>query len=222
MSLDGYVAGPDQSLDDPLGKGGEAIHEWMFATRSWRERHGQEGGEATIDDRHAAAWSENVGATIMGRNMFGPIRGPWQDDEWRGWWGEDPPYHTPVFVLTHHERAPLEMEGGTTFQFVTEGIESALEQAVAAADGKDVLIGGGASTAQQYLLSGLVDELTVHVPPVLLGAGSGSSTTSATARSAWSPSSSWRRPRWRTFATRGRARFAAWPSVSSARRSSTG
>jgi dihydrofolate reductase len=171
MSLDGYVAGPDQSLDDPLGKGGEALHEWMLATRSWRERHGQEGGEATVDDRHAAAWNENVGATIMGRNMFGPIRGPWQDDEWRGWWGEDPPYHTPVFVLTHHERAPLEMEGGTTFHFVTDGIESALEQAVASADGKDVLIGGGASAAQQYLLSGLVDELTVHVVPVLLGRG---------------------------------------------------
>jgi dihydrofolate reductase len=171
MSLDGYVAGPDQSLDDPLGKGGEALHEWMLATQSWRERHGQEGGEATVDDRYAAAWNENVGATIMGRNMFGPIRGSWQDDEWRGWWGEDPPYHTPVFVLTHHERAPLAMEGGTTFHFVTDGIESALAQAVAAADGKDVLIGGGASAAQQYLLSGLVDELTVHVVPVLLGRG---------------------------------------------------
>jgi dihydrofolate reductase len=171
MSLDGYVAGPDQSLEDPLGKGGEAIHEWMFATRSWREQHGLEGGEANVDDRHAAAWNENIGATIMGRNMFGPIRGPWQGDEWRGWWGEDPPYHTPVFVLTHHERVPLEMEGGTTFHFVTDGIESALEQAVAAADGMDVLIGGGASTAQQYLRSGLVDELTVHVAPVLLGRG---------------------------------------------------
>jgi dihydrofolate reductase len=172
MSLDGYVAGPDQSLDEPLGKGGEALHEWIVATRSWRERHGLDGGvETGLDDERASAWSENLGAVIMGRNMFGPVRGPWPDDDWRGWWGDDPPYHTPVFVLTHHERVPLEMEGGTTFHFVTDGIESALEQAVAAADGMDVLIGGGASTAQQYLRSGLVDELTVHVAPVLLGRG---------------------------------------------------
>jgi dihydrofolate reductase len=171
MSLDGYVAGPDQSIDDPLGKGGEALHEWIIATRSWREQHGLEGGEANVDDRLAAGFSENIGATIMGRNMFGPVRGPWPDEAWRGWWGEDPPFHTPVFVLTHHERAPLEMEGGTTFHFVTDGIESALEQAVAAASGKDVTLGGGASTAQQYLRAGLVDELTVDVVPVLLGRG---------------------------------------------------
>ena len=171
MSLDGYAAGPDQSLEEPLGKGGEALHEWAIATRSWREQHGQEGGESGVDDRQAVGWSENLGAVVMGRNMFGPVRGPWPDDEWRGWWGDDPPYHTPVFVLTHHERPPLEMEGGTTFHFVTDGIESALERAVAAADGKDVTIVGGASTVQQYLRAGLVDELSVHVAPVLLGGG---------------------------------------------------
>ena len=171
MSLDGYVAGPDQSLEEPLGKGGEALHEWIVKTPSWREQHGLEGGEPTADDRYAAAASENLGATIMGRNMFGPVRGPWPDEQWRGWWGEDPPFHTPVFVLTHHERPPLELDGGTTFHFVTDGIESALERAFAAANGKDVAIGGGASTARQYLRAGLVDELTVHVVPVLLGRG---------------------------------------------------
>ena len=171
MSLDGYAAGPNQSLEEPLGTGGEALHEWAIATRSWREQHGQEGGESGVDDRQAVGWSENLGAVVMGRNMFGPVRGPWPDDQWRGWWGDDPPYHTPVFVLTHHERPPLEMEGGTTFHFVTDGIESALERAVAAADGKDVTIVGGASTVQQYLRAGLVDELSVHVAPVLLGGG---------------------------------------------------
>ena len=171
MSLDGYAAGPDQSLEEPLGKGGEALHEWAIATRSWREQHGQEGGESGVDDRQAVGWSENLGAVVMGRNMFGPVRGPWPDDQWRGWWGDDPPYHTPVFVLTHHERPPLELEGGTTFHFVTDGIESALGRAVAAADGKDVTIVGGASTVQQYLRAGLVDELSVHVAPVLLGGG---------------------------------------------------
>jgi len=171
MSLDGYAAGPDQSLEEPLGKGGEALHEWAIATRSWREQHGQEGGESGVDDRQAVGWSENLGAVVMGRNMFGPVRGPWPDDQWRGWWGDDPPYHTPVFVLTHHERPPLEMEGGTTFHFVTDGIESALERALAAADGKDVTIVGGASTVQQYLRADLVDELSVHVAPVLLGGG---------------------------------------------------
>ena len=171
MSLDGYAAGPDQSLEEPLGKGGEAMHEWMIATRSWREQHGQEGGESGIDDRQAVGWSENMGAVIMGRNMFGPVRGPWPDEKWRGWWGDDPPYHTPVFVLTHHERAPLEMEGGTIFHFVTDGIESALEQAVAAADGKDIAIGGGASTVQQYLRAGIVDEIPVPAATVLLRGG---------------------------------------------------
>ena len=172
ISLDGYVAGPEQSLEDPLGKGGEALHTWMVVTRSFREQHGSgEGATTGLDDERAAAWNENVGAGIMGRNMFGPVRGPWGDDDWRGWWGDNPPYHYPVFVLTHHARPPLEMEGGTTFHFVTDGIEAALERASAAAAGKDVIIGGGASTAQQYLRAGLVDELEVHVSPVLLGGG---------------------------------------------------
>jgi len=172
ISLDGYVAGPEQSLEDPLGKGGEALHTWMVVTRSFREQHGSgEGGTTGLDDERAAAWNDNVGAGIMGRNMFGPVRGPWGDDEWRGWWGDNPPYHYPVFVLTHHARPPLAMEGGTTFHFVTDGIEAALERASAAAAGKDVVIGGGASTARQYLRAGLVDELEVHVSPVLLGGG---------------------------------------------------
>lgn len=171
MSLDGYVAGPDQSLEHPLGKGGEALHEWAFATRDFRATHGMEGGETGLDDEQAAAWNENVGAHVMGRNMFGPVRGPWGDEEWKGWWGDDPPYHAPVFVLTHHPREPLEMQGGTTFHFVTDGIEAALERAFAAADGRDVAIGGGASVAQQYLRARLVDELRIHVVPALLGSG---------------------------------------------------
>jgi len=172
MSLDGYVAGPDQSLEEPLGRGGGELHAWAFATRSFRSVHGMEGGETGLDDDIAAGWNTNVGATIMGRNMFGPVRGPWGDDSWRGWWGDDPPYHTPVFVLTHHSREPLEMEGGTTFHFVTDGIENALGRALDAAEGKDVSIGGGAETAQQYLHEELVDELEIHVVPVLLGSGS--------------------------------------------------
>jgi dihydrofolate reductase len=172
MSLDGYVAGPDQSLEDPLGKGAEALHTWIVQTRSWRELHGSgEGGTTGLDDERAAAWGENVGSMVMGRNMFGPVRGPWGDEDWRGWWGDNPPYHYPVFVLTHHPRPPLEMEGGTTFHFVTDGIEDALERAFKAAAGKDVSIGGGAATARQYLRAGLVDELEVHVAPVLLGGG---------------------------------------------------
>ncbi|MDX6522469.1 MAG: hypothetical protein QOJ31_1760 [Gaiellales bacterium] len=171
MSVDGYVAGPNQSLDNPLGEGGMALHEWAFATRSFRDEHGGEGGETGLDDERAGAWKVNVGATIMGRNMFGPIRGAWGDESWDGWWGEDPPYHTPVFVLTHHPREPLEMKGGTTFHFVTDGIEAALERAMAAADGRDVTIGGGAETAQQYLRAGLVDEMEIHVAPTLLGRG---------------------------------------------------
>jgi dihydrofolate reductase len=171
MSLDGYVAGPEQSLEHPLGKGGEALHEWAVATRGWRAQHGLEGGETGLDSERASAWSENVGATIMGRNMFGPIRGAWGDEAWKGWWGEDPPFHTPVFVLTHHAREPVEMQGGTTFHFVTEGIEQALARALEAAGGKDVAIGGGAQTVQQFLRAGLVDELEVHVVPVLLGGG---------------------------------------------------
>jgi dihydrofolate reductase len=174
MSADGYCAGPDQTLDDPLGVGGESLHEWMFATPSGRRMMGQDvpddepGG---IDDEIWRRGVDNVGATIMGRNMFGPVRGEWPDESWTGWWGDEPPYHHPVFVLTHHARSPIEMQGGTTFHFVTDGIESALEQAVDAAGGADVRIGGGVATVQQYLVAGLVDELHVPIAPVLLGGG---------------------------------------------------
>ena len=172
MSLDGYVAGPRQSLEHPLGEGGIALHEWAFATRSFRASHGLEGGETGLDDDRAATWNANIGATIMGRNMFGPVRGAWSGDEaWTGWWGDDPPFHTPVFVLTHHRREPVELEGGTTFHFVTDGIEAALERALDAAGGLDVSLGGGASTVQQYLRARLVDEFEVHVVPLLLGEG---------------------------------------------------
>jgi dihydrofolate reductase len=170
MSLDGYVAGPGQSVDAPLGEGGFALHEWAFATRSFRAVHGGEGGETGLDDDRVAAAARGIGATIMGRNMFGPDRGPWGDDPWQGWWGDEPPFHTPVYVLTHHPREPLEL-GGTTFHFVTEGPEAALERALAAAGGLDVSVGGGAQTAQQYLRAGLIDELEVHVVPALLGGG---------------------------------------------------
>jgi dihydrofolate reductase len=161
MSLDGFMAGPNQSRENPLGEGGEALHDWAFAAR----------GGHDAEAEYANLWSKNVGAVVMGRNMFGPIRGDWGDEQWNGWWGDDPPYHTPVFVLTHHAREPVEMQGGTTFHFVTDGIEAALELATNAADGKDVSLGGGASTAQQYLRAGLVDEMAVHVTPVLLGSG---------------------------------------------------
>jgi dihydrofolate reductase len=171
MSLDGYVAGPNQSLENPLGEGGMALHEWAFATRTFGEMQGREGGQTGLDDDQARLWNENVGAVIMGRNMFGPIRGAWPDEEWKGWWGAEPPYRTPVFVLTHHGREPVEMVGGTTFHFVTDGIEAALERARDAAGDRDVSIGGGASTARQYLRAGLVDQMRIHVPPVLLGAG---------------------------------------------------
>jgi dihydrofolate reductase len=172
MSLDGYVAGPRQSLENPLGEGGVGLHEWAFATRSFRSAHGQEGGETGVDNDLAMAWSTNIGATIMGRNMFGPVRGSWGDEAWTGWWGDDPPFHTPVFVLTHHSREPLEMQGGTTFHFVTDGIGAALERAMETANGQDVAIGGGADVAQQYLRARLIDEMQVHVVPVLLGSGS--------------------------------------------------
>jgi dihydrofolate reductase len=171
MSLDGYVAGPDQSLENPLGEGGGALHEWAFAVRSFREMHGMEGGTTGPDDEVAAEALENIGATIMGRNMFGGGEGPWGEDPWNGWWGDDPPFHTPVFVLTHHAREPLQMRGGTTFHFVTEGIEAALERAREAAGGKDVALGGGATAAQQYLKAGLIDEMEIHVVPLLLGGG---------------------------------------------------
>jgi dihydrofolate reductase len=170
ISLDGFVAGPDQSMDNPIGEGGMRLHQWAFATDTWNEQHGSDAGERTADSEVAAKMMEGNGAYIMGRNMFGPGRGAW-DPDWRGWWGDDPPYHTPVYVLTHHERDPIEMQGGTTFYFVTDGIESALEQARAAAGDKDVSIGGGASTVRQYLAAGLLDELYLHIVPVVLGAG---------------------------------------------------
>jgi dihydrofolate reductase len=171
MSVDGYVAGPNQSLENPLGEGGTALHEWAFATRAFNEMQGRDGGETGLDDDQARLWSENVGAVIMGRNMFGPVRGPWPEEPWNGWWGDEPPYRMPVFVLTHHAREPVEMQGGTTFHFVTDGIEAALERARETAGGRDVAIGGGASTAQQYLRDGLVDQIRLHVVPVLLGGG---------------------------------------------------
>jgi dihydrofolate reductase len=171
MSADGYVAGPNQSLKDPLGEGGEQLHTWVVETRGFREIHGMEGGTTGPDSTIAAEMFENVGATIMGRNMFGGGKGPWGDNPWRGWWGNNPPFHTPVFVLTHHARPPLEMEGGTTFHFVTDGIEAALDWATKAAKGKDVHLGGGANVAQQYLKAGLLDEMEIHVVPVLLGGG---------------------------------------------------
>jgi dihydrofolate reductase len=170
ISLDGYAAGPNQSVENPLGEGGERLHEWALATDAWREQHGRSGGERTADSEVIEEVVANVGAHVMGRNMFDHGRGDW-DPEWRGWWGEDPPFHAPVYVLTHHRREPLEMQGGTTFHFVTDGIESALEQARAAAGERDVSIAGGASTVQQYLRAGLLDELYLHITPVVLGAG---------------------------------------------------
>jgi len=171
MSLDGYVAGPDQSVEHPLGIGGEQLHTWLMPLKAFRESHGAEGGEVNESTRFAEDILAGAGATIMGRNMFGGGPGPWGDEPWRGWWGDDPPFHHPVFVLTHHAREPLELAGGTTFHFVTDGIESALEQARAAAGDSDVSLGGGASTAQQYLAAGLLDELVVSLVPVLLGGG---------------------------------------------------
>ena len=171
MSIDGFGAGPDQSLKHPLGTTGPELMEWFFHTRVWRDMQGLEGGETGVDNDFALKAFENLGAYILGRNMFGPVRGPWPDESWRGWWGEDPPYHTPVFVLTHHARAPLVMEGGTVFHFVTDGFRSALEQAKRAAGGKDVRIGGGAATIRQYLTEGLVDHLHLAMGRVVLGKG---------------------------------------------------
>jgi len=171
ISLDGYGAGPDQSVDHPLGVGGEDMHDWIVSTRSWRQMHSKEGGTEGIDSDFAMRGIENIGAWILGRNMFGPIRGPWPDMNWKGWWGDNPPYHVPVYVLTHHARPPLEMEGGTTFYFVTEGIHDALARARKAANGKDILIGGGANTIQQYLREGLIDELHIAITPTILGGG---------------------------------------------------
>jgi len=171
VSLDGYGAGPNQALEHPLGQRGPELMEWFFATRVWRSMHGQDGGETGIDNEMAEQGFAGIGAWILGRNMFGPVRGPWPDEQWRGWWGEEPPYHTPVFVLTHHARAPLSMRGGTEFRFVTGGIRAALEQAKAAAGGRDVRLGGGVATIRQFLLAGLIDELHLAVRPVLMGLG---------------------------------------------------
>jgi dihydrofolate reductase len=170
ISLDGFVAGPNQSLENPIGEGGMRLHDWLFATEGWRRQHGDEGGERTADSEVVDDVVQGVGAYIMGRNMFGGGSGPW-DPEWKGWWGDDPPYHTPVFVLTHQPREPLRMLGGTTFTFVTDGIASALSQARAAAGDRDVSIAGGASTIRQYLAAGSLDELYLHIVPVILGAG---------------------------------------------------
>ena len=171
MSLDGFVAGPNQSEQDPLGIGGEQLHGWLIPLRAFRETHGEQGGEVNASTPIAVEILANVGATIMGRNMFGGGPDPWGDHAWQGYWGADPPYHHPVFVLTHHAREPLQLDGGTTFHFVTDGTESALEQARAAAGDRDVSIGGGASAVQQYLAAGLIDELLISMVPILLGGG---------------------------------------------------
>jgi dihydrofolate reductase len=172
VSLDGYAAGPNQSLDEPLGAGGEALHEWAFANAAWREAHGREGGERGAEADLVAASVAATGASIMGRRMYSSGSGPWDEDpKASGWWGDEPPFHHPVFVLTHHDREPLEMQGGTTFHFVTDGIEAALERAREAAADGEVHIAGGAQTAQQYLNADLVDELTLHIAPIMLGAG---------------------------------------------------
>ena len=171
MSLDGFVAGPNQRLEQPLGNDGLRLHDWAFPTRWFRTMHGDDGGETGVDDDVIRGAFDGVGASILGRNMFSPTRGAWGPDPWKGWWGDTPPFRHPVFVLTHHARPPLPLLGGTTFHFVTDGIEAALAQARAAAAGQDVAIGGGAQTVQQFLAAGLVDELEIHLVPLLLGAG---------------------------------------------------
>jgi dihydrofolate reductase len=172
MSLDGFIAGPDADLEEPLGRGGEGLHEWVFGVKSWRESHGMSGGETGPDDEVVEEWRSRAGATIMGRRMFSGGQGPWEDDpRANGWWGDEPPFHHPVFVLTHHPREPLPMQGGTTFNFVTDGPEAALEQAHAAAGEKDVGLAGGADAAQQYLAAGLLDEVQIHLVPIFLGDG---------------------------------------------------
>lgn len=172
VSIDGYGAGPNQSLQNPLGVGGLELMQWFFHTREWQQMHeGKDGGETGIDNKMAEQGFAGIGAWILGRNMFGPVRGPWPDESWKGWWGDEPPYHTPVFVLTHHPHALLKMAGGTEFHFVTEGIHAALEQAKAAAGGQDVRLGGGVATVRQYLQAKLIDELHLVMSPVLLGTG---------------------------------------------------
>jgi dihydrofolate reductase len=171
ISIDGYGAGPHQDLEHPLGVGGVDLHQWLIPTRTFQRIHGKGGGTTGVDDDFAARGFENIGAWILGRNMFGPVRGPWPDESWKGWWGNNPPYHVPVFVLTHHARAPIVMEGGTTFHFETDGIQRALDRAKEAAGGKDVRIGGGADIIRQYLRAGLIDEMHFVISPVLLGSG---------------------------------------------------
>ena len=171
VSIDGYGAGPGQNLDNPMGVGGMPLHEWVFPTRTFQAMVGAGGGTTGIDEDFAVRGMEGLGAWILGRNMFGPIRGPWTDDQWKGWWGDNPPYHTPVFVLTHHARPPIEMAGGTTFHFVTDGIEAALQRAKDAAGARDIRVGGGAATIRQYLKAGLIDEMHLAISPVLLGRG---------------------------------------------------
>jgi dihydrofolate reductase len=171
VSIDGYGAGPSQDLQHPLGVGGPELFDWFFHTRTWRRMHGHDDGETGADDAIAAQGFAGIGAWILGRNMFGPVRGPWPDESWKGWWGDEPPYHAPVFVLTHHPRAPLRMKGGTAFHFVTEGIHAALQQARAAAKGLDVRLGGGVATIRQYLQAALIDELHLAIAPILLGSG---------------------------------------------------
>jgi dihydrofolate reductase len=171
MSLDGFVAGPNPSEENPLGEGGMQLHQWAFALEAWRKPHGQEGGTVNASTAVVEGSLQNIGAIVMGRNMFGGGSGPWGTEPWEGWWGENPPFHKPVFVLTHHPREPLVKDGGTTFTFVCDGIESALRQALGAAGGKDVALAGGADVAQQYLRAGLIDELQIHLVPVLLGGG---------------------------------------------------
>ncbi|RAV97706.1 dihydrofolate reductase family protein [Pseudochryseolinea flava] len=171
VSLDGFGAGVDQSLENPLGKGGEQLHEWIFPTKTFQKMMSNEEGTEGSDNEFAEKSFDNIGAWIMGRNMFGPIRGAWKDDEWKGWWGENPPYHVPVFVLTNHPRASITMQGGTVFHFVKDGIDAALAQAKKAANGKDIRIGGGASTIRQFLQAGLIDEMHLAIAPVLLGVG---------------------------------------------------
>lgn len=171
ISLDGYGAGPDQSLDQPMGVGGGGLHQWAFATRTFRTMFGQDGGSTGIDDQFAKRGFENIGAWILGRYMFGPVRGPWPDDSWKGWWGDNPPYHCDVFVLTHYPRDPITMAGGTVFHFVTDGIHAALKRATEAAGSRDVRLGGGVATIRQYLQEGLVDEMHLAMSPVLLGRG---------------------------------------------------
>ena len=171
MSIDGFGAGVNQSIENPLGVGGMSLHEWVLATRTFKQMFGGEGGSTGVDNDFAVRGFANVGAWILGRNMFGPVRGPWPDDSWKGWWGTNPPYHTPVFVLTHHARESITMEGGTTFHFVTDGIHAALERTRAAAKGQDVRLGGGVATIRQYLRAGLVDEMHLAISPTLLGRG---------------------------------------------------